>query len=208
MIPSLPQASPFPPVNRLRNPRSAGLLRRRWTDDRVAARDDTAPIASRSSRVIFFRLAATRDPRREERFLQVQRVSNTRHCELGQRQPAQHHKVRIFQLEHATRSFPPPHTYAAARPFASVIASRSARTCGQTDRTREAAREAVPRARGYLGACGTAGRSAGRVLRSVVVKLRLEIGLYLFKPRERSPRGPKSKRRSKAKSGSLFGSSF
>ena len=51
----------------------------------MAARDDAASRASRTSRVIFFHVVPIRDPRREDFFLQVQHVSNTRRCELGQR---------------------------------------------------------------------------------------------------------------------------
>ena len=46
--------------------------------DGVAARDDAAPLASRSSRVIFFHVRLLRDRRLEDCFLQVQRVSITR----------------------------------------------------------------------------------------------------------------------------------
>ena len=82
---SLPQASPFPPVNRLRKPRRQSPGLRSKLNDRVAARDDAALHAARSSRVIFFRVHPIRDPRREDSFLQVQRVSNTRRCQHGQR---------------------------------------------------------------------------------------------------------------------------
>jgi len=62
----------------------------------VAARDDAAPRASRSSRVIFFQVGLLRDPRREDCVLQVQRVSKLRRCELGQRSRRSLHRCDCF----------------------------------------------------------------------------------------------------------------
>ena len=89
-------SSPFPPVTVFEKHDGSRRSAASKLNDSVAARDDAWPRAARISNVIFCCLAPTRDPRREDCFLQVQHVSNTCRCELGQRSRRSHTRCDFF----------------------------------------------------------------------------------------------------------------